>query len=268
MNGVEHFQVELSNSEETLHSKKVIMSIGGQPKKEGYAWAEELSLRYADPVPSLFTFNTPDHPLKSLMGISVPEAEVSLSGTKFSNKGPLLITHWGFSGPAVIVLSAIAARYLQQVNYTLEIRICWQHGLTEQSVNETFQQKINHQGTTKVIKNPLFQLPERLWIHLCEAAEIPLERKWAEINRKEKNKLLENLIRCTVNIRGKTTYKDEFVTCGGILLEEVDLLSFESKKYPGLHFTGELLDVDGITGGYNFQHAWTSGYLAGKAAAG
>lgn len=259
------FNLILANNDK-LFAKKVIITTGGYNKTESYKWLADLGLKIARPVPSLFTFNVPDSEMKDLMGLSMPNGKVQIPGTKWKSEGPILITHWGFSAPVIIKLSAWAAIYLNEINYGFPILINWT-GLSEEETRLTLQEmRENHPGKL-VVSNPLFEIPSRLWERLCTMANIGLETRYAELPTKQMNKLIENVIRSAFDVRGKTTFKEEFVTCGGVELSEIELASFECKKIPGLYLAGEVLNVDGVTGGFNFQHAWTSGYLAGKHAA-
>ena len=259
------FDLTLTNGDK-IYAKKVIVTTGGHNKAESYKWLANLGLKIARPVPSLFTFNVPDSEMKDLMGLSMPNGKVQIPGTKWKSEGPILITHWGFSAPAVIKLSAWAALYLNEINYCFPILINWT-GLSEDETRLTLREmRENHPGKL-LVSNSLFEIPSRLWERLCAMANIGSEVRYAELQTKQMNKLIENIIRCAFEVRGKTTFKEEFVTCGGVELSEIELASFESKKLPGLYLAGEVLNVDGVTGGFNFQHAWTSGYLAGTHAA-
>lgn len=198
------------------------------------------------------------------MGISVPQAEVKIAGTKFVQQGPLLITHWGLSGPAVIKLSAWAAEYLNGIQYTFQALVSWIGPVKEIEFMGGLQDHKKQRGKQKVITNPLFGLPQRLWQKLCELSEIEETKIWAEVPQKNMNKLMENIIRCPFQIKGKTTFKEEFVTCGGVDLKEIDLETLQSKLVPGLFFAGEVLHIDGETGGFNFQAAWTTAHVAAR----
>lgn len=260
------FTITLKNLDE-LRVQKVIVATGGFNKLESYKWLSDIGLIIQQPIPSLFTFNIPYSNMKDLMGISVQNGSVKIPGTKWKSDGPVLITHWGFSGPAVIKLSAWAAKYLHGVNYQFPILINWIGKTDEEALNEIAEMKINHYNK-KILKYPMFHLPLRLWEKLCAIVEIDKNLRWTDISKKKMNKLIEVLIRQPFAVSGKTTFKEEFVTCGGVLLSEVEITTFESKKHPGIYITGEVLDVDGLTGGFNFQHAWTSGFLAGSHASG
>ena len=245
----------------------VLVATGGNPKSANYDWLRALGHRIAEPVPSLFTFNVPQSPLSELMGVSVPLARVVLAGEKLHYEGPLLITHWGVSGPAVLKLSAWGARRLHELGYVGTALISWAPAHTDETLRPWLQQFRQDNGKKTVSGNPLFGLPQRLWRNLAEQAGIAPETRWSDLPAKAQNRLLELLLRTPLAVRGKTTYKEEFVTCGGITLDEIDLKTMQSRRVPGLYFAGEVLDIDGITGGFNFQAAWTTGFLAGRALA-
>lgn len=249
---------------EKFFAKKVLITTGGYNHEGAYHWIKKSGHSIVKPIPSLFTFNDSKKEFADLMGLSVPQAEIKIAGTKFTEIGPVLITHWGLSGPAVIKLSAWAAAYLYQQNYQFSVMVNWIN-MAEEVLRETFSQLRAKQGKQKIISHPLQKLPQRLWSRLCELAEIPEAKTWAEVPQKNLNRLMEFLIRCPFQIKGKTTFKEEFVTCGGIDLKEINLETMESKILPGLYFAGEVLNIDGETGGFNFQAAWTTGYIAGKA---
>lgn len=248
----------------TYEADKVLVACGGFPKTEQYKWLLELGHTIQTPAPSLFTFNIPKHPITELMGVSVPDATVKVNGTKITEHGPLLITHWGLSGPAVLRTSAWAARELQERNYEFTIQINWLLDVKENELKEEIAQIRKELGKQLVqFKNP-FNLPRRLWEYQLQQCGIKEETKWGELPAAAQNKLIEALIRDTYHIKGKTTFKEEFVTCGGITLSEIDPQTMQSRVVPGLYFAGEIMDVDGITGGFNFQHAWSSSYIAAK----
>ncbi|AKD04722.1 NAD(P)/FAD-dependent oxidoreductase [Pontibacter korlensis] len=261
-----HFIVELGKGE-SIKVDKVLVCTGGNPKSPGYDWLRQLGHTIQEPVPSLFTFNVPSSPLKELQGVSVPHARVRIAGQKLEYEGPLLITHWGYSGPAVLKLSAWGARHFYEQKYAFTALIQWLPELTEESLRQNLQQYRQAHPKKIVSTNPLFGLPQRLWQGLTQLAEVPEQVRWAELPAKNTNKLVEALLRLPVEVNGKTTFKEEFVTCGGIELRELSMKTMESRVQPGLYFAGEVLDIDGITGGFNFQAAWTTGYLAGKAMA-
>lgn len=252
---------------ENMVCDKILVASGGSPSDDSYNWMRELGLEVVKPVPSLFTFNVPNSRLGGLQGIAVPHAEIRVEGTKLENAGPLLITHWGFSGPAVLKLSAWAAREIHDVNYNFSIHINFVPGHTEDTLRQNLQD-IKAEHPKKIVSsNPFFELPKRLWERLTSIAGIEEETRWGDVPNKNINKLLEELLRGNYSIKGKTTFKEEFVTCGGVDLKEIDLYTMQSKKQPGLHFAGEVLNIDALTGGFNFQAAWTTGYIAGKSIA-
>ncbi len=257
------FSLEM-NGGGTLHADKLLIATGGSPKLESYNWMKELGHQISFPVPSLFTFNTPQSPLTKLMGLSVPDAQVKIEGLPLVSNGPLLITHWGFSGPSILRLSALAARELQERNYIFDIRISWTGTKKEEEIRLRFSEVRMIWNTRQIAVHPLFDLPKRLWEYLVEQAGIEPEMKWADLPKKNMNKLINSLLHDTYTVKGKTTFKEEFVTCGGIALEDVDFRTMESRKCKNLYFAGEMLDIDGITGGFNFQSAWTTGWIAAQ----
>jgi predicted Rossmann fold flavoprotein len=257
------FNVQCSN-EESIDADFVCIASGGYPKSSMFDWLRELGHTIEEPVPSLFTFNMPGHPITKLMGVSVENARVKIIGTKLEQEGPLLITHWGLSGPAILKLSAWGARQLAICNWQFSILVNWLPEFNEQQLTEEFHSLRFDKASQKIINRNPFGLPQRLWEFLLEHSEVNKEKRWADLPVKEQNKLIKNLCACEFAIKGKTTFKEEFVTAGGINLSEVDANTMMSKKLPDLFFAGEILNVDGITGGFNFQHAWTSGYIAAK----
>lgn len=257
------FKLELSNGE-LLTSDFICIASGGYPKTSMFEWLTRLGHSVEEPVPSLFTFNIPKHPITKLMGISVANATVKIVGTKLIQSGPLLITHWGLSGPAILKLSAWGARELADKNYDFTVLLNWLPEFNEQQLSEQFQ-KIRFDIAAQKIanKNP-FGLPQRLWEFILESSGVKTDIRWADLPAKEQNKLIKNLCAAEFNVKGKTTFKEEFVTAGGIKLNEIDHNTMMSKVVPNIFFAGEILDVDGVTGGFNFQHAWTSGFIAAK----
>jgi predicted Rossmann fold flavoprotein len=251
----------------TLVASQLLIATGGNPKSAAYDWLRDLGHTIAEPVPSLFTFNVPASPLRELPGVSVSHARVVIAGEKLQYEGPLLVTHWGVSGPAVLKLSAWGARRLHELSYHSTALINWVPAYTDESLRTWAQQFRLDNGKKQVVAHPQFGLPTRLWRTLAEQAGIGPETRWNEVPAKAQNRLLELLLRTPLQVQGKTTHKDEFVTCGGIPLSEVNFKTMESRRVPGLYFSGEVLDVDGITGGFNFQAAWTTGFLAGRAMA-
>jgi predicted Rossmann fold flavoprotein len=251
-------------SGDIISARKILIATGGNPTRQGYEWMSNLQHNIIDPIPSLFTFNDTEKKFNDLMGVAVPAAEVRIAGTKFSQTGPVLITHWGLSGPAVIKLSAWAATDLHEKHYQFTALVSWIGIVKEETLRAQLAEQKSKRGKQKVISNPLFSLPQRLWIRICELAEVEETKIWAELPQKNINKLVEFLIRCPFHIKGKTTFKEEFVTCGGIDVSEINLETMESKKVKNLFFAGEVLNIDGETGGFNFQSAWTTAYVAAK----
>jgi predicted Rossmann fold flavoprotein len=248
----------------SIRADYVLIACGGNPRSDAYDWLKNLGHAIVPPVPSLFTFNLPENQISKLMGLSVPNAGIRIDGFPMKTSGPLLITHWGFSGPAVLKLSAWAARELNDKSYDFTIRISWNGDLTEEDIRIRFSEVRMQWNTRQVAVHPLFDLPKRLWEHLVAESGIASDLKWADLPKKNMNKLVEKLINDTYLIKGKTTYKEEFVTCGGIALSDVDFRTMESRKCKGLYFAGEVLDIDGITGGFNFQSAWTTGWIGAQ----
>ncbi|MBA3674763.1 MAG: NAD(P)/FAD-dependent oxidoreductase [Chitinophagaceae bacterium] len=257
-------QVILTN-DESLLADYVCVASGGFAKPSQFNWLKELGHSIEEPIPSLFTFNIPNNPIKELMGISVEKAIVKIAGTKFLQQGPILITHWGLSGPAVLKLSAFASRELHKVNYDFKISVNWLPGYNEQTLKEKFIQLRNDLAAQKIVNRNPFFLPQRLWEYFLQQSGTNLNARWADLPAKQQNILIKILCVQEFDVKGKTTFKEEFVTAGGIKLNEINANTMQSKIIPNLFFAGEVMDVDGITGGFNFQHAWTSGWIAGKA---
>jgi predicted Rossmann fold flavoprotein len=258
-----HLEVKLSDSR-LLTPDYVCIASGGYSKSSMFNWLTELGHSIEDPVPSLFTFNMPGNPITKLMGVSVQNARVKIIGIKLEQQGPLLITHWGMSGPVILRLSAWGARELKERNWQFGVMINWLPDYNEQSLRQKFQQLRFDKSSQKVVNKNSFELPARLWEYLAGLSGIKPECRWADLPSTEQNRFIKNLCVFECNVKGKTTFKEEFVTAGGIKLNEVDANTMISKKVRNLFFAGEILNVDGITGGFNFQHAWTSGYIAGK----
>ena len=242
----------------------IIIATGGSPKIKGYDWLHNLGHNIISPIPSLFTFNMPNEAIKKLMGLVVKNARVKIIDSKINTKGSLLITHWGMSGPAILKASAFGARELSDRGYEFEIQVNWVDETNTELLFEQLQ-KFSKLHPQKGIGNQkAYPLPYRLWDFLLEKAEIPTDRKWIEISKKKFRQLATILTQDNYHVSGKTTFKEEFVTCGGIDLKEIDLKTMQSKKAKNLYFAGEVINVDAITGGYNFQAAWSCGYVAGK----
>ncbi len=263
----EQHQFYIETNQGILTTDYVCVASGGYPKTFLFDWIKNTGHSIEPPVPSLFTFNMPGHSLCTLMGVSVNSVQVQISGSNFKQQGPLLITHWGLSGPAVLKLSAWAARWLSGKNYQFNILINWVPEYNITLLQQQFPIWQQHFAKQKINgKNPL-NLPNRLWHYFLNEASIPSDINWASVTAKQKNTLIQMLTQYSCKIAGKTTYKDEFVTSGGIKLSEINAATMESKLVPGLFFAGEITDVDGVTGGFNFQYAWSSGYVAANAIA-
>ncbi|MFT4545761.1 MAG: putative Rossmann fold flavoprotein [Polaribacter sp.] len=254
----------LTDKQQPRTFDKVIIATGGSPNRKGFDWLEQLGHKIEEPVPSLFTFNMPSESIKELMGVSVQNALVNVQGTKLKSDGPLLITHWGMSGPAILKLSAFGARILSEIGYEFKAQVNW----AGEANNELVMNQligITESNPNKLLANVKpFGLPERMWLYLLQRSELSPTKKWNELSKKGLNKLVNTLTNDIYQVKGKTTFKEEFVTCGGISLESVNFKTMESKALPNLYFAGEVLDVDGVTGGYNFQAAWTTAFIAGK----
>ncbi|MCT4622569.1 MAG: NAD(P)/FAD-dependent oxidoreductase [Schleiferiaceae bacterium] len=220
------------------------------------------------PVPSLFTFNTRDKRIKGLSGISVPKAEVEVANSELASEGPLLITHWGFSGPAVLKLSAWGALELKDRAYHFPIMINWIEEKDYEEVYQTVNEERHVNPRKRVSTHAMFGLPLRLWKMLLESAKIPEKATWSDLSVNQAKAIAEELTMCVFQVNGKSTFKEEFVTAGGVDLLDIDFKRFESKKTPGLFIAGEALNIDAVTGGFNFQAAWTGGWIAGNAMAG
>jgi predicted Rossmann fold flavoprotein len=252
---------------ETFKCDKVLVASGGKNKAEAYSFLKATFHQIISPVPSLFTFNLTDKSITKLMGVSVPEVSVKIAGSKLVQNGPILVTHWGLSGPVILKLSAWGARELNQKDYKYTVLVNWLNDTNEQEALETIKALSEEHPNQKAINNCPFDLPKRLWEFLLEKAEIKAHEKWSDVQGKKLNKLVRNLTCDEYEASGKTTFKEEFVTCGGIQLSDIDFKTMESRICSGLYFAGEVLDIDGITGGFNFQAAWTTGYIAAKAMA-
>lgn len=237
----------------------VVVTTGGSPKGEGLRWLQALGHEIEQPVPSLFTFSVADKRLQALMGV-VTDVETMIPGTKLRAAGPLLITHWGLSGPAVLKLSSHAARYLAEQNYQTPLAVRWL-SLSDQEISTLLYEQVATQPKKQLTTYNPFGLQQRLWAYLVEKAlEVRAQIRWAELNKKDVNRLVNVLLNDTYQIAGRAPFKDEFVTCGGISLKAINTSTLESKYVPHLYFAGEVLDIDGVTGGFNFQAAWTTAY--------
>lgn len=261
------FNLHIKDMAQPVFCRKLIVASGGSPKESGLEWLKELGHSIVSPVPSLFTFNMPGESITELQGISVPHALVKIIDTKLSYEGPLLITHWGMSGPAILKLSAWGARWIAERNYQFSILVRWAADREEEQLRTQLMQYKQEHGQRLISNRNLLNLPARLWEYLLTKISIPTDKKWQDIGKTDINRLINLLRNDSYQVSGKTTYKEEFVTCGGVSLEDIDWSDMQSKKVPNLYFAGEVLDIDGITGGFNFQAAWTTGYIAGTSAA-
>jgi predicted Rossmann fold flavoprotein len=254
-----HFKIYTADS--FLEVDRIIITTGGQPKLSNLDW---LLHRVVEPVPSLFTFNMPNEPIKKLMGIVVEQATVKIEKTKLSADGPLLITHWGMSGPAILKLSAWGARIFAEKEYKFAVLVNWLNDKKEEELIIELSSTIQtHAGKMISNWNP-FSVPNRLWLFLLDKIGISCQLRWKDIGKKNVNKLMNVMLNDRYEVSGKTTFKEEFVTAGGVSLDEVNFQTLESRKISGMFFAGEILDIDGITGGFNFQAAWTTAWIAGK----
>ncbi|WP_293338864.1 NAD(P)/FAD-dependent oxidoreductase [Microcoleus sp. CAWBG58] len=250
-------------SGEQLKSDRILLATGSNPL--GFKWAKELGNTVEVPVPSLFTFNIADGRIKDLAGVSVPNAKVKLPGAKLEQSGPLLITHWGVSGPAVLKLSAWGARFLHDRHYRTSVLINWLPQYNAEVLRQQLLGVKSQLSHRLIVSSCPFPMPRRLWERLTSSIGIDEQKRWADLSNKAIDKLLLELVQGEYQIAGKGAFKEEFVTCGGVNLKEVDFKTMESRRCPGLFFAGEILDIDGVTGGFNFQSAWTTAWLAGMA---
>jgi predicted Rossmann fold flavoprotein len=252
------------NNPVELTFDKVIVTTGGSPKHAGLIWLEKLGHQIESPVPSLFSFNLNNQSITELSGIVIDPVQVSIPGEKVKTDGALLITHRGLSGPAILKLSSMAARVLNACNYKFSIAINWANNSNCEDVAHTLEQLATTNGSKLLGNLRPFGLPDRLWNYLIEKKQIPTTKRWNELGKKGINKLTNILTNDTYRIEDQSTHKEEFVTCGGVSLLDVDLNTLQSKRVKNLYFAGEVLDIDAITGGYNLQAAWTTGFIAGQ----
>lgn len=255
-------------SGEVITADYLCIASGGYPKNTQFEWLRHTGHTIEEPVPSLFTFNMPGNTITALMGVSTENVSIKIAGTKLNSEGPLLITHWGISGPAVLKLSAWAAKELAAKNWQFSVIVNWLPQYNENTLKEKIQSLRFNLAAQKINNRNPFALPGRLWEYLLQCSGVNTSIRWADLPAKEQNKLIKTLCSHEMEVKGKTTFKEEFVTAGGIELAEIDHNTMQSKKVPGLFFAGEVLNVDGITGGFNFQNAWTTGWIAAKAIAG
>lgn len=262
----EQWQI-ITEKNEAILTDAVCVACGGLPKISMFSWLKNTGHHIVEPVPSLFTLNLPKHPITALMGVSVPNVSIKVIGSKLKEAGPMLITHWGLSGPAVLKLSAWGARQLAERNYQFEVAVNWLGEMNETALRNEWTFYRDQMAALKMGTKSPFALPNRLWNFLLDQAGIDTNTKWAELKSAHQNKLIQLLTNSVYTVSGKTTFKEEFVTAGGISLSEINPQTMESRIMPSLYFAGEVMDVDGITGGFNFQHAWTSGFIAATAIA-
>lgn len=257
------FSISLANGER-WNTRRVLLATGGA--RPGYELARRLGHKIIEPVPSLFTFKIQDERISGLAGISVPNARLRLPAAKLEQKGPLLITHWGLSGPVVLRLSAWGARFLHEQDYQAEVRLVWLGEFNSDKVKDVFRRMRSEKGSQRMYQaSPFAEIPLRLWERLAWVAGIRPNEHWGDAEKEQMERIENDLLDCPLHITGKGEFKEEFVTCGGVDLDEVDFRTMESRKAAGLYFAGEILDIDGLTGGFNFQAAWTTGWHAGRA---
>jgi predicted Rossmann fold flavoprotein len=257
------WQLQLAHQSPII-ADKVLVASGSTPSV--WEMLQQLGHSILEPVPSLFTFNIKDIRIKDLLGISVPNAEVKVVGTKLVANGPLLITHWGMSGPAILRLSAWGARELSDKKYDFDVKINWLGAaFTSETLVTTLNGLKNSLAKKQVFSNPQFGISARLWQKLCTASDITETVRWAELDKKTTIALALQLTEGTYKVNGKSTFKEEFVTAGGVSLKEINFKTFESRLFKNLFFAGEVLNIDAITGGFNFQAAWTGGWIVAKA---
>lgn len=242
----------------------VAVTTGGSPRAEGLRYLADLGHQIAFPVPSLFTFNVSQCGITALMGTVVEQVQASIPATNFKAVGPLLVTHWGMSGPAVLKLSSHGARYIAEHDYRFTVLLNWVDRTNTEAVAEEIRKSMRENGQKQLASVRLYHLPARLWSFLLERSGIAVDKRWAELSKKEINRLVNTLCSDAYAVDGKGAFRDEFVTCGGISLDSVDKQTLESKVCPGLFFAGEVLDIDGVTGGFNFQAAWTTAFVCAK----
>jgi len=255
----------VTTKEQQFVCDAVVMAAGSSKK----VWELSKALRHSiiSPVPSLFTFNIKDSRIKDLLGISVPNATVQLEDTNLEASGPLLITHWGMSGPAILKLSAFGARVLAEKNYEYQVQVNWLSRPTHKIVNVLLNLKKKHSKKQVIVRSPFEEIPKRLWERFVLATTIKTTFNWADVSHEQIDALANQLTKSVYIAKGKSTFKEEFVTAGGVDLREINFKNFESKLQNNLFFVGEVLNIDAVTGGFNFQNAWTGGWLCAKALA-
>ena len=274
---------QITTKNKHYHCKKLLVATGSSPKM--WQLLQQLGHKIVPPAPSLFTFNINDERIQGIQGLSTNAEVKVLPKRKYDSKisiqlksvikqepileadGPLLITHWGLSGPAVLKLSAWGANILNELDYNFRIEVNWLPDYSTESLERLFKEIKDIEAKKTVLKTKAVDLPRRLWNSLAKAAGITSELRWAEASKEKLRLLAEQLTKCNFKVEGKSTFKEEFVTAGGIDLKEINFKTFESKKLENVFFAGEVINVDAITGGFNFQNAWTGAYIAAKAIA-
>lgn len=261
-----NFNLSLSTSQTTT-ATHVLIATGGGQKNAGHALAANLGHTITDLAPSLFTFHI-DHPLlKDLQGLSLPQVQVSYPPAKLQQSGPIVFTHWGLSGPGILKLSAWGARAFSQLEYKCELSINWYGGTKQDAIRHLLETAKKQNARKALVSLNPFDFPRRFWERLLQHVSTSPDTQWAQLPKKALNQLTETIANTRLQTTGKSMNKDEFVTCGGIKLKEVDFKTMQSRLVPNLHFAGEVLDIDGVTGGFNFQAAWTTARLAASAIA-
>ena len=255
-----------TSSDEVIRSKQLLLTLGGTRNRIGADLAEQFGHRVQTAAPSLFTFKIADPRIDGLQGLAVKDAEVSIVGTKLCARGPVLVTHWGLSGPGILKVSAWGARTLQEQDYRFEVKVNWTGSLGYEEVVSHFS-SLRGETRRKIINDACFGMPSRLWKRLVEGVLGNAEVTWPHLTKDHARELARQLVDGRFEVHGKSMNKDEFVTCGGVELRDVNFKTMESRVEPGLYFAGEVLDIDGVTGGFNFQAAWTTSRIAGEAMA-
>ncbi len=252
-------------NQKNYSANAIICAIGGHNKTNAYNIIKQLGHSIIEPIPSLFTFNLPNESIKkNLQGLSVRNAQIKIAQSKLQFNGPVLITHWGLSGPAVLKLSAFAATDFFKQNYFSDISVNWVYPLKPSEIELIIKQFQKNKHKALPYSQSMFGLPKRLWEFLCMKSDIMNTKPWSEVNNKQINKLVQNLCNNVLKMEGKTTFKEEFVSCGGVSLKEINFKTMESKLIPNLFFCGEVLNIDGITGGFNFQSAWSTAWMCAE----
>jgi predicted Rossmann fold flavoprotein len=257
----DNFELE-TDTGNSYTAASVLIATGGTRFAAGAKLAASFGHHLQPPTPSLFTFKIKDPRIDGLLGLSVSPAEVRIQQSKLRSRGPVLITHWGMSGPGILKISAVGARELAERDYRFDISVNWLPDADPAAV--VTEKRLSEAKRQLSSRSPFASIPKRLWLRLLTAAEVPDTTTWSQLTKKQATQLLSQLTASTFKVSGKSTNKDEFVTCGGISLNEINFQTMESKLVQGLYFAGEVIDVDGVTGGFNFQNAWTNGFHAGS----